>query len=116
MICYCDLQFPPFRRYQDELCLQNPFRVIAPGTLRCCVIVGLLAPRARSDGRAVRYVCHVDMQASAAAHITAQVTLTKPDRHATVDALCGHGCFYAMPVYMIQNASSDRGHGKFGDA
>lgn len=50
-----------------------------------------------------------DMQASAAAHHhgASDVDQTQPQTCHETDALCaGMICFYAMPVAMIQNASS----------
>jgi len=95
--------------------LQNPFRVIIRHLAVLCVIVGLLAPLAAHAAMGMQ--CDMsamsDMQASAAAHHhgatdvdQTQTQTPTPTCHET-DALCaGMICFYAMPVAMIQNASS----------
>ena len=93
--------------------LQNPFRVIMQHLAVLCVIVGLLAPLAAHAAMGMQ--CDMsamsDMQASAAAHhhgaSDVDQTLTQTQTCHETDALCaGMICFYAMPVAMIQNASS----------
>ncbi|WP_341222943.1 hypothetical protein [Loktanella salsilacus] len=95
--------------------LQNPFRVIMQHLAVLCVIVGLLAPLAAHAAMGMQ--CDMsamsDMQASAAAHhhgasdVDQTQTQTQTQTCHETDALCaGMICFYAMPVAMIQNASS----------
>ena len=91
--------------------LQNPFRVIMQHLAVLCVIVGLLAPLAAHAAMGMQ--CDMsamsDMQASAAAHHhgASDVDQTQTQTCHETDALCaGMICFYAMPVAMIQNASS----------
>ena len=93
--------------------LQNPFRVIMQHLAVLCVIVGLLAPLAAHAAMGMQ--CDMsamsDMQASAAAHhhgaSDVDQTQTQTQTCHETDALCaGMICFYAMPVAMIQNASS----------
>ncbi|MBU0779722.1 MAG: hypothetical protein KKC72_06705 [Alphaproteobacteria bacterium] len=91
--------------------LQNPFRVIIRHLAVLCVIVGLLAPLAAHAAMGMQ--CDMsamsDMQASAAAHHhgASDVDQTQTQTCHETDALCaGMICFYAMPVAMIQNASS----------
>jgi hypothetical protein len=93
--------------------LQNPFRVIMQHLAVLCVIVGLLAPLAAHAAMGMQ--CDMsamsDTQASAAAHhhgvSDVDQTQTQTQTCHETDALCaGMICFYAMPVAMIQNASS----------
>ena len=92
--------------------LQNPFRVIMQHLAVLCVIVGLLAPLAAHAAMGMQ--CDMsDTQASAAAHhhgasdVDQTQTQTQTQTCHETDALCaGMICFYAMPVAMIQNASS----------
>ncbi|MEH6654503.1 hypothetical protein [Loktanella salsilacus] len=88
--------------------LQNPFRVIMQHLAVLCVIVGLLAPLAAHAAMGMQ--CDMsDTQASAAAHHhgASDVDQTQTQTCHETDALCaGMICFYAMPVAMIQNASS----------
>ncbi|MBU1837451.1 MAG: hypothetical protein KJ834_15610 [Alphaproteobacteria bacterium] len=91
--------------------LQNPFRVIMQHLAVLCVIVGLLAPLAAhaAMGKQCDMSAMSDMQASAAAHHhgASDVDQTQTQTCHETDALCaGMICFYAMPVAMIQNASS----------